>query len=66
MRDPFVDEVRQFRMEHTKQFNSDLHLICEELRRFESTLGSRVVTLQPRTLQPTSASPAANHARERG
>ena len=66
MKDPFVDEVRKVRMVHTKQFNSDLHLICEELRRFESTLGSRVVTLQPRTIQPPSASPATNHPRERG
>ena len=66
MKDPFVDEVRKFRMEHTKQFNSDLHLICEDLRRFESTLGSRVVTLQPRTIQARSASAATNHPRERG
>jgi hypothetical protein len=66
MKDPFVDEVRKFRMEHTKQFNSDLHLICEELRRFESTLGSRVVTLQPRTIQPTSAPTATHHPRECG
>ncbi|MBM4044567.1 MAG: hypothetical protein FJ279_05595 [Planctomycetes bacterium] len=56
MKDPFVDEVRKFRMEHTKQFNSDLHSICEDLRRFEATLGDRVVTLQPRKLQPTRKS----------
>jgi len=40
-------------MEHTKQFNSDLHMICEDLRRFESSLGDRVVTLEPRKIQPT-------------
>ena len=56
MKDPFVDEVRQFRMEHTKQFNSDLHMICEDLRRFESSLGDRVVTLEPRKIQPTKKS----------
>lgn len=56
MRDPYVDEVRKFRMEHTKQFNSDLHLICEDLRKFESSLGDRVVTLQPRKIQPTRKS----------
>ena len=53
MKDPFVAEVRRFRMEHTKQFNSDLHMICEDLRRFESSLGDRVVTLEPRKIQPT-------------
>jgi len=50
MKDPFVDEVRSFRMEHTKQFHSDLHMICEDLRRFESSLGDRLVTLEPRRI----------------
>jgi hypothetical protein len=53
MKDPVVDEVRKIRMEHTRQFNSDLHKICEDLRRFESSLGDRVVTLEPRKIQPT-------------
>lgn len=48
MKDPFVEEARQYRMEHTRQFNSDLHLICEDLRRFEASLGERVVKLEPR------------------
>ncbi len=51
MRDPHVDEVRKFRMEHTKEFNSDLHLICEDLRQFESSLGTRVITLEPRRIE---------------
>jgi hypothetical protein len=53
MRDPFVAEVRRYRMQHTRQFNSDLHRICEDLRQFESSLGDRVVTLPPRKVQPT-------------
>ena len=53
MKDPIVDEVRKFRIEHTRQFNSDLHQICEDLRKFESTLGDRVVRLEPRRTQPT-------------
>lgn len=56
MRDPFVDEVRKFRMEHTKQFHGNLHQICEDLRQFESSLGDRVVVLQPRKIQPTKKS----------
>jgi hypothetical protein len=47
MKDPYVAEVRKYRMEHTRRFNADLHLICEDLRRFESSLGERVVTLKP-------------------
>jgi hypothetical protein len=42
MKDPFVEEVRRQRMAHTRRFNSDLHAICEDLRRFESSLGGRV------------------------
>jgi hypothetical protein len=53
MKDPFVQEVRKFRMAHTQQFNADLHLICEDLRRFEVALGKRVVKLSPRRIQPT-------------
>jgi len=64
MKDPFMDEVRKTRMVHTKQFNSDLHLICEDLRRFESTLGSRVVTLEPRRIHPTSGPMVCREARQ--
>ncbi len=53
MKDPTVEEVRRYRIEHTWQFNSDLHQICEDLRKFESTLGDRVVRLEPRRIQAT-------------
>ena len=56
MKDPHVEEVRRVRMEHTRQFGSDLHLICEDLRRIESSLGDRVVTLEPRKTQPAEGS----------
>ena len=56
MKDPYVEEVRKFRMEHTRQFNSDLHLICEDLRHFESSLGDRVVRLEPQRTKPTKQS----------
>jgi hypothetical protein len=52
MKDPFVDEVRKYRMEHTREFNSDLHAICEDLRKFESTLGERLVTEEPKKPRP--------------
>lgn len=53
MKDPYVAEVRKYRMLHTKKFNSDLHLIGEDLRNFERTLGARVVTLSPTRIQRT-------------
>ena len=56
MKDPYVAEVRKHRMLHTKQFDSDLHLICEDLRKFEGSLGDRVVTLDPRKMQRTRTS----------
>ena len=56
MKDPYVEEVRKHRMEHTQQFKSDLHLICEDLRNFESSLGERVVTLEPKRIQPAKES----------
>ena len=52
MKDPFVQEVREARIEHTRRFRADLRLICEDLRRFEATLGDRVVTLEPRRIPP--------------
>jgi hypothetical protein len=52
VKDPIVDEVRKHRIEHTRQFNFDLHEICEDLRKFEWTLGDRVVRLDPRRIPP--------------
>jgi hypothetical protein len=52
MKDPFVQEVRKYRMKHTQRFKADLHLICEDLRQYQNTLGDRVVTLEPRRIQP--------------
>ena len=52
VKDPIVNEVRKYRIEHTRQFNSDLHQICDDLRKFEATLGDRVVRLEPKTIRP--------------
>lgn len=56
MKDPYVAEVRKYRMQHTKLFGSDLHGICEDLRTFERSLGGRVVTLAPKKILRTKAS----------
>ena len=55
MKDPYVAEVRDYRLQHTKQFGSNLHLICEDLRQFDRSLGDRVVTLGPRKMLRTRA-----------
>ena len=54
MKDPIVEEVRKHREEHTRRFNGDMHLICEDLRKFERTLGDRVIPTAPRRLDQTS------------
>ena len=51
MKDPHVSEVRKHRMEHTRQFNGNLRLICEDIRRFEATLKGRVVERGPRRIR---------------
>ncbi len=38
MMDPFVTEVRKYRMEHTKKFNFDIHAICNDLRKYQDEL----------------------------
>nr|VFJ47944.1 MAG: hypothetical protein BECKDK2373B_GA0170837_101922 [Candidatus Kentron sp. DK] len=53
MKDPIVEEIRQYRMEHTRRFDSDLSRICQDLRKLEKELGDRVVELQPRRLEST-------------
>ncbi len=58
MKDPIVAEVRKHRAEHTRRFNGDLHLICEDLRKFERTLGDKVIQTTPKRRKPASDSTA--------
>jgi hypothetical protein len=55
MRDPIVEEVRKWRMEHTKRFGGDLSAICADLRSVQEASGHEVVRLTPRKLKPTRA-----------
>lgn len=50
MNDPIVEEVRNWRAEHTRKFGGDLNRICAELRRLQQTSGCRVVRRQPKLL----------------
>ena len=56
MKDPIVDEVRKYRMEHTRKFQGDLSAICADLRDVQTGSGQKVVRLAPRKVQLTSQS----------
>ena len=51
MNDPIVEEVRRYRMEHTRQFGGDLKRICEDLRRIQQESGCQVVRRPPKLLE---------------
>lgn len=48
MKDPIVEEIRQARDAHAKQFNYDLDAICEDLRRREKESGLPTISLPPK------------------
>jgi hypothetical protein len=48
MKDPIVEEIRCFRMEHTRKFGGDMKLICEDLRRIQRETGCQVVRRPPK------------------
>jgi hypothetical protein len=56
MRDPIVEEVRKYRMEHTRKHRGDLTAICADLRSVQNTSGHEVVRLPPKRLEPAGAS----------
>jgi hypothetical protein len=56
MNDPIVEEVRHYRMEHTRKFGGDLKLIREDLRRIQRESGCQVVRRPPKLLPPVKES----------
>ena len=54
MKDPIVEEVRRFRMEHTRKFRGDLSQICADLRTIQVESGHKIVRLTPK--KPTKGS----------
>jgi hypothetical protein len=48
MKDRIVEETRQARDAHAKQFNYDLDAICEDLRKREKKSGVPTVSLPPK------------------
>ncbi len=55
MKDPIVEEVRSYRMEHTRKFGGDLDRICEDLRRIQRESGCEVVRRPPKLLSEAQA-----------
>lgn len=62
--DPIVAEVRRVRDELARQFNYDVHAICEDLRKRQGQtvtgdeLRAGVVGVSPTTYTPQAAEPA--------
>jgi hypothetical protein len=52
MIDPIVEEVRRYRMEHTRKFGGDLKRICEDLQRIQRESGLQVVRRAPNLMPP--------------
>lgn len=50
MKDPIVEEVRRYRLEHTREFQFDLHLICKDLRDYQQTIPATVIQTEPRVV----------------
>ena len=62
MKDPIVEEVRQARQDHAKEFNHDLSKICKDLKRIERECGHRLVNLPPKLLTKASSRPHSSAA----
>jgi len=50
MKDPIVEEVRKYRMEHTQKFQGDLSAICADLRSVQIAAKHKVVRLASKKL----------------
>jgi hypothetical protein len=62
MNDPIVEEVRRWRIEHTRKFGGNLNLIYEDLRRIQHQTGCQVVRRPPKPIvaatKTSSATPS--------
>ena len=47
MKDPIVEEVRKYRMEHTRKFGGNLEAICADLDARQRAAGRVAVRLTP-------------------
>ena len=61
MNDSIVEEVRRYRIEHTRKFGGDLKLICDDLRRVQRETGCHVVRRPPKLLAAGAGSQVETH-----
>lgn len=47
-KDLIVEEIRTYRDDYAKQFNYDIHAICQDIRKKQGQAGHKVVSLSPR------------------
>ena len=66
MTDPNIDEIRENRMAHTRKFDGDLSLICEDLRKIQQEFPHRIVRGKPNKLPTTKPSSEHADARQTG
>ncbi len=53
-KDLIVEEIHKYRDEYARQFNYDLHAICQDIRKKQGQSGRRVVSLSPRPVRRIS------------
>jgi hypothetical protein len=51
-KDTIVEEIYKYREEYAKQFNYDIHLICQDIRQKQGQGDRRVVKLKARPVKP--------------
>ncbi len=56
IRDPIVEEIRQYRQEHSAKYGYDLKKICEALRSRQSESKKKVVSRGPRLAKQADGS----------
>lgn len=44
--DPIVEEIRRIRDEREKKFGYDLHLMCEDFRKYQPSPGHELVSIK--------------------
>jgi len=52
MRDPIVEEVRKYRMEHSQKFGGNLAAIRADLRSVQEASGHEVARLPAKRVEP--------------
>ena len=63
MNDPFVNDVRQFRHEHARQFHDNVSAMCDDLRSIQAACGQGGGHMSTETCIHVSTSAKGGHVR---